>query len=179
MPPAFIPEVLARDEPYHVDAPIHGSNNQPIHRVPRCATPVHAADATGDVEAALEARGRENTLVTIFLKHRLAGLEVFRSGAENVLRLHLVRRKRRWRTRKWLGGPGFFTIHIALGHWTLLNRKQRFSRHAIEQEQVRSLRADSHCGPVLAGEEQWRRSDIVIPEIVMDSLEGPDSFSGC
>src|SRR5215471_1723962 len=151
MPPAFIPEVLARDEPYHVDAPIHGSNNQPIHRVPRRAAPVHTADATGDVEAALEARGSENTLVTIFLKHRLAGFEVFRSGAENVLGFHLVRRQRRWRTRKWLGGRGFFTIHIALRHWTLLNRKQGFSRHAIEEEQVRSLRAHCHRGPVLTG----------------------------
>src|SRR5262245_16656703 len=152
MPPTFIPEVLARDESNNVNSPIHRSNNQPIHRVPRRAAPVHAADATGDVEAALEAWGSENTLVTIFLKHRLAGFEIFRSCGENVLGFHLLRRQRRWCTRKWLGGPGFFTIHVALRHWMLLNRKQRFSRHAFEQEQVRSLRADCHCGPVLTGE---------------------------
>ena len=152
MPAPFIPEVLARDESNHVNSPIHRSNNQPIHRVPRRAAPVHAAYATGDVKAALEARGSENTFVTIFLKHRLASFEIFRSGGENVLGFHLVRRQRRWCNRKWLSGPGSFTIDIALRHWMLLNRKQRFSGHAIEQEQVRCLRADCYCGPVLTGE---------------------------
>src|SRR5215467_2436964 len=136
MPTPFIPEVLARDESNHVNPPIHRGNNQPIHRVPGRAAPVHTADAAGDIEAALDTRGSENALVTILLKHRLAGCEIFRSGSEDVLGVHLLRRQSRWCTGKWLGRPGFFTIHIALRHWTLLNRKQRFSRDAIEQEQV-------------------------------------------
>src|SRR5215471_6526626 len=149
--PAFRLEAGARDQSNHVDASIHWSNNQAIHGVPRCATPMHAADATRDVKAALKARRSEDTVVTVFLKHRLAGLEIFRSGAENVLGFHLVRGQRGRRGGKWLGGPGLFTLHIAPRYGTLFNRKQRLSGHAIEQEQVRGLRTDSHRRPVRAG----------------------------
>src|SRR5262249_21581642 len=103
-------------------------------------------------EAALEARGSENTLVTILLKHRLAGCEIFGSGGENVLGGHLLRRPRRGGTWKWLGGPRFFTNQLALLHSARLHLQQRDSDHAIEQEQVRCLRADCHGGPVLTGE---------------------------
>src|SRR5689334_6732950 len=178
MPTPFIPEVVARDESNHVKPPIYRRDNQPVHRVPGRAAPMHTADAAGNIEGALKARWSENAIVTILLKHRLAGFEIFGSGAENVLGVYVLRRQGRWCARKWLGGPGLFTIHIALRHWPLLNRKQRLSRHAIEEEQVPRLRADGHGRPILTGEEQWRRSNVVIPKIVMDSLEGPDPFAG-
>jgi len=82
----------------------------------------------------------------------MAGFEFFRSGAENVLGFHFLRGQRGRRFGKWLGGPGFFTLHIALRYGTLFNRKQRLSSHAIEQEQVRGLRTDCHRGPILTRE---------------------------
>ena len=87
-------------------------------------------------------------------------------------------RQRRRRAGKGLGGPGLLAFDIAPRHWTLLDREERLSSKPVEQEQVRGLRTNRDGGPVLARKQQRRGSNIVIPQIVMNGLKGPDLFSG-
>ena len=77
---------------------------------------------------------------------------------------------------------GDLARHIALRDRALLDGNERRSRLAIEDEEMAGLGGDTHGGngpAVLAPVEQdRRRRDVVVPEIVMDGLEMPDARPG-
>ena len=89
------------------------------------------------------------------------------------------RRRRGWkrlRRRRHLTGD------IAPGHGPLLDRNQRLAGLAIEDEQMAGLGSDGDRrdgAAVLAPvEEDRRRGDVVVPEIVVNGLKVPDPCAG-
>ena len=71
------------------------------------------------------------------------------------------------------------TRDIALWHGPLLDWNQWLSVQTVEDEQMAGLGSDGDrrdSPPVLAPfEEDWRRCDVVIPEIMVNGLKVPDA----
>src|SRR5438045_9747045 len=88
-----------------------------------------------------------------------------------------MRDERRRRAWKRLRRRRLFTGDVALRNRTLVDRKHRLARLAIERVDEAALVARDHRGnPAAAprdGREERRRRAVVVPEIVMDELKSP------
>ena len=91
-----------------------------------------------------------------------------------------LRHQRARSEREWLRGRCFFAVNVALRNAALLNAENGFARCAIEDEQIAALGTACDRGDraaIAANVEQNRRcSNIVIPEVMVDSLEVPDEL---
>ena len=79
-------------------------------------------------------------------------------------------------------GDGFLARDVALRHRALFDRNERLTCLAIEHEEVTRLgrNADRGDRPALLApvEQDRRRRHVVVPEIVMNRLEVPDTRAG-
>jgi hypothetical protein len=93
-----------------------------------------------------------------------------------------LRHQRARSEREWLRGRCFFAGNVALRNRALLNAENGFARSAIEDEQIAALgtggdRGDGEAVAVNV-EQNRRRGDIVVPQVVVDGLEMPDALAG-
>ena len=90
--------------------------------------------------------------------------------------------ERRRLDRKRLRGPRLFSRHLRFWDGTLFDRPQRLSCHAIEypdESLLADLRHNIDRLAFMANRQKFGRSRVVvIPDIVMNHLEMPQTFSG-
>src|SRR5690606_5808849 len=84
--------------------------------------------------------------------------------------------------RKRLRARGALARYVARGHHAFDDWEQRLARGALEQEHMSRLRADGDCRDArtsfaLEWEQQRRRSNVIVPEVVMHGLEMPHDLT--
>ena len=156
---------------------IDRGHQQAAGLVHRDARPVEAAEMAGEMDRAAERGRREDSLIAQRRDPRFARGAAGRGQAERASRGERLRNEAIGRRRERLRRRRLFSGHVGAGHGQLAHRHQRVSVSPVENEQVPHLGGDRERGhrlPVAReGEDHRLRGHVVVPEIVVDHLEGP------
>src|SRR5580704_3509111 len=153
-----------------------------VSGIERGAAPRHASDVPGQQDGAVQTRRGEDTFRAQLAYFLLAPLFVCVSGAPYVVGGQFSLRGQSARCdREWLRWRRNFARRVAGGNGALFDAEDWLAGFAIEDEKMRGLGADADGGNSLAVfmdiEQNGRRGDVVIPQVVMDGLEIPDALT--
>ncbi len=146
------------------------------------ARPVGPAAGKRVEDRPLQARGREEALVAEPLELAAAAVQVLGGRGVEVVLGELLRNQR-WR----LGGdglrrPGALARHVARRDRALLHREERTTGLAVEHEDEARLGSLGHGvdGAALVHDtnQDGRRGQVVVPQVVVHGLEVPDALAG-
>jgi hypothetical protein len=103
-------------------------------------------------------------------------------GALDIVRLDFWESQRLRHHGKRLGARGLFAGHVALWNRAFLDAEDWLASVAIQDKKLAGLGSDANGRDGLTGaldvEKNRRRSDIVVPQIVMHGLKAPDELTG-
>jgi hypothetical protein len=179
---AFDLHAVARDQPYLGRQAVHWHHQQIVHPIVRDAAPRYAADVARNDERSPQGRWREKPIGSQATDRRATPGAILLRHTPGVVGFHGGGRERAWCRGKGLRRRSELTCHIAFRNSALFDGYQRQAGLAIEDEEMTSLRGHAQrCdGPAILvpAEEDWRRRDIVVPEVVVDRLKMPDAYPG-
>ncbi len=156
---------------------LHRHDQELALRIPARARPVRAAAGERVQDRAALARRREEPLVAQPRELLAARREMLRSRRVEVLLAEALRHQRRRRARERLRRPAALARHVARGERPLLDREERRAGLAVEHEHEAALGGLRHrvarAALALERDQDRRRGEVVVPEIVVDGLEVP------
>ncbi len=110
-----------------------------------------------------------------------APFTIFLINAPGIGSRHALRGNGSRFERKGLGGGGCFAGHAALRNWAFFHAEYRLSGFTVQDEKIRCLGANRNGGNrltvALQIEQERRRSNIIIPKIMVNRLKVPDELS--
>src|SRR5262249_9191876 len=127
-------------------------------------------------------RRREHAFIAQLGYFIAAPLAIGVRGADRLFGRKLVWRQRTGSQWKWLGWRRLFAGHVAGRNRTLFDAEDRLARCAIQDKEIAALRSRgdgrNRAAVAMHIEQNRRRGDVVIPEVVMNRLEMPDHLPG-
>src|SRR5258708_6273300 len=149
-----------------------------VYAIERRATPCHSTNISRNQQRSAHAGRREDTFRSQFGHFFTAPLAIGFSAAP---RRQLLRSQWRRRNRKRLRRRRYLAGNIGLRNTPFFHAKNRLAVFAIQNKEIASLRSHANRGNSLAVaihvEQDGRRRHIVVPEIVMHSLEMPHALA--
>ena len=171
-------EVLARDQGHDCGVAHLVDEEEPPFRVDRDPSPVRSTGVAGKLDRSLERGRREDSLVPVARELVATVAAIDRREAVGVLGIEPGRVERRGMGREGLGGRQLLARDVSGRNRALLDRVERLSRVAVEQEEVAHLGDLGDAGAArthaLDLEERRLGGHVVVPHVVVDGLEAPD-----
>ena len=172
----FIAELVARDQPDDRREAVRGDDQVAALRFIRAAAPIDAADVAGENDGSFQTRRREKAAPVEAFESRFAPGFVGRREPPGIVGREFLRRENVV-LRERLRGRRLLAWNFRLRNSALLDRQQRFSGHAVEDEEMADLGGDGDGGNAFPCHQSGLRGDIVIPEVVMNHLKSPQNLA--
>src|SRR5581483_9015300 len=160
---------------------VYRNYEQPIPRIISGASPSHSADVAWNDQRATKTGRREDPFGTE-PGNFLAAPPAVRLRTLDLLRVYLLQSERRRQYRERLRRRCDFAFDVASRNRTFLHTEDRLAGLAVQDKKVARLRSNADRGnPAVISahvEQHRRRRYIIVPEIVVHGLKGPDAPAG-
>ena len=173
--------VAARDQLDLCGEVVLGKDEEAAGRIVGHAAPILAAGVPGKLQRSGERRRSKYWAGVEAADFVAAPFSVSFISPPGVVNGHVLRRDRRGKKREGLSGRSSFTGNVAFRYRAFFDTENRLTSRAIEDEEMARFGADGdgRDGDAILVEvkEQGRRGHVVVPEVVVNGLEGPHALT--